>query len=705
MMNINSIKTKDRFHNFIRIKQLDNTSPIEVLLCDSTGALLSGLNEKCTVSIYDAISREVRQVSDEQIVDGVLSFKIVNDLLPCTHKLEVTTFSGVKFPADDDFQIFVSESHNSKLINVIKSIPTELALKVVTQQVMNRFNSISDNFVNYIKKGEVTVNDLDVREKKITKEYISDDLINSIQSSEALSKENQSKFTSYVKKGEVTVGDIDKNKGLLDASFFSSTFLSQLKGGTINATNLLDGSVTNLKLADKAITNVKLADNHDYVKTLENDTDTYSVVRTGNYMLNANGGYLNLPPDADSKRVYQLKVESISNVWLMQTLVDFSEPKNQWKRRIHKTSTSVREQWNTNFNLRNGSIGGVQLMDAYSLRNNLNSGTDINTIFKEGTYVGISTSNYTNIPKELIGKNFVLQVIPARADGAFKQQIITPFDDLTTTYKRFTITRDGNADWQMYRISSEDVSKPLAGKIIVIPGDSIVENGDWPEKFAAITGATVIKAGFGGCRMAQHTQSGNGLLYDKQCMYRLVDYIKSGDFTELIQATEDMVRANGDDNRTQALALSKADWSEIDYMTIAFGTNDFGGDIPIGTDADMDGTTFKGALNKVIKTMSESKPHIKLMFITPFYRDRFQATGDGKNSDDFPNNTGAYLKEYVQAIETIAKKHHIPVINMYDNSGINRYNQSYYLADGLHPNATGYAYLADTLARQMIARL
>lgn len=282
-MNVNSLKTKDSFHNYVTIKQSDNTSPIEVLLCDSKGALLSNLNEDCTVSIYDAISKEVRQISEEKIINGVLSFRIVNDLFPYTHKLEVTTYSGVKFPADDDFQIFVSESHNSKLINIIKSIPTELALKVVTQQVMNRFNSISDNFVNYIKKGEVTVNDLDVREKKITKEYISDDLINSIQSSEALSKENQSKFTSYVKKGEVTVGDIDKNKGLLDASFFSSTFLSQLKGGTINATNVLDGSITVMKLADKAVSNSKLSDFFSSVRQLNDGENLTSFSKEGIY--------------------------------------------------------------------------------------------------------------------------------------------------------------------------------------------------------------------------------------------------------------------------------------------------------------------------------------------------------------------------------------------------------------------------------------
>lgn len=301
-MNINSIKTKDRFHNFIRIKQLDNTSPIEVLLCDSTGALLSGLNEKCTVSIYDAISREVRQVSDEQIVDGVLSFKIVNDLLPCTHKLEVTTFSGVKFPADDDFQIFVSESHNSKLINVIKSIPTELALKVVTQQVMNRFNSISDNFVNYIKKGEVSVNDLNVKEGKITEGYIAEELINSIRQSETLSKENQSKFTSYVKKGEVTVGDIDKNKGLLDASFFSSAFLSQLKGGTISATNVLDGAITTVKLADKSV----VAEKTNFIKLSTNLIDKNKYIN-GKKLDTTNGTLVDSSTIVTLEKVYDVR--------------------------------------------------------------------------------------------------------------------------------------------------------------------------------------------------------------------------------------------------------------------------------------------------------------------------------------------------------------------------------------------------------------
>ncbi|TDM43436.1 hypothetical protein ETI09_03430 [Macrococcoides canis] len=227
-MEINSIKTKDSFHNYVTIKQSDNTSPIEVLLCDSKGALLSNLNEDCTVSIYDAISKEVRQISEEKINNGVLSFRITNDLFPYTHKLEVTTYSGVKFPADNDFQIFVSESHNSKLLNIIKSIPTELALKIVTQQVMDRFNTADENF-------------------RILSESMS-----------AKINEISGSLLSYIKKGEVSVSDIDFNKGKLDGNAFADSFLNELGNGNIVTTSLLDGSVTTNKLADLAVSFSKL---------------------------------------------------------------------------------------------------------------------------------------------------------------------------------------------------------------------------------------------------------------------------------------------------------------------------------------------------------------------------------------------------------------------------------------------------------------
>lgn len=223
-MDVNSIKTKNNFHNYITIKQLDTKSEIELLLCGSDGSILNNLNGACTVTIYDTVSKEVRQISEEMIEEGILKFKITNDLLPRNHKLEVTTFSGIKFPADDDFNIIVSETHNSKLLNIIKSLPTELVAKIVTQQIMDRFNTSDERFYNYFTEF----------------------------------KSSYQKFlfslNEYVKKGDLSVTDINKSKGLLDASFFTTEFLELLNKGQINATNVLNNSIIESKLADKSVT-------------------------------------------------------------------------------------------------------------------------------------------------------------------------------------------------------------------------------------------------------------------------------------------------------------------------------------------------------------------------------------------------------------------------------------------------------------------
>lgn len=84
------------------------------------------------------------------------------------------------------------------------------------------------------------------------------DLIFERTNEEKLTTEQYAELTTLIsgmiKKGEVTVSDIDKNKGLLDATFFNSEFLNQLKSGSLNVTNVLDKSITTSKIADGAIT-------------------------------------------------------------------------------------------------------------------------------------------------------------------------------------------------------------------------------------------------------------------------------------------------------------------------------------------------------------------------------------------------------------------------------------------------------------------
>ena len=190
-------------------------------------------------------------------------------------------------------------------------------------------------------------------------------------------------------------------------------------------------------------------------------------------------------------------------------------------------------------------------------------------------------------------------------------------------------------------------------------------------------------------------------------MYKIVDYIESGDFSPLTSAAEELVRANGDDNRSQSVMLSTLDFSKVDYITVFFGTNDFGAEdgVPIGNNTDTDGTTFKGAVNKIIKKLTTSLPNVKLMFITPFYRNRLVSSTDGLNSDENPNGRGLYLQQYVDAIKETCKRHHIPVLDLMEESGINRYNQAAYLADGLHPTSpTGYEHIARKIASGIESR-
>ena len=473
--------------------------------------------------------------------------------------------------------------------------------------------------------------------------------------------------------------------------------------------NITDDAVTDFVLKDGMITRNKLSDEYLNNGMLANGTDTYMVKKVGNYMGNPNGGYLNLPTDFNPKNSFLFEVKTISNIWYLQTLTDFSEPMNSWKRTIRINNDSVKNPWYKNYNLEGSKLNTQSLADAYNFREVLPTNTDIDTIYKAGIYTCIGTNQYINIPEELKGRSFILKTYSGRADGAFNTQEITPMDDNSITFKRYRMYKTDKSEWAKYKAitnnnSDNNGTLPLEGKTIVMFGDSITENGTYPEQFAELSKAQVIKAGFGGCRMAQHQQAGTGLLYDKQSMYRLVDYIKNKDFSELVQATEDMVRANGDDNRPQAFRLRDTNWDTVDYITIFFGTNDYGGDIPIGNDDDTDGSTFKGAINKVIKTLGESVPHIKIMFITPFYRSRF-ISGDNNDGDTFANAAGAKLNDYVQAIEELAEKNHIPVLNMMKESGINKYNYQSYLSDGLHPNTFGYTYLAEQFSKKLPYKL
>jgi len=248
-----------------------------------------------------------------------------------------------------------------------------------------------------------------------------------------------------------------------------------------------------------------------------------------------------------------------------------------------------------------------------------------------------------------------------------------------------------DGDTQTIVINNKKVNKK-----IVCFGDSITQFGNYPNKIADITGFTVYNVGFGGCRMAYHTNPD----YDPFSMTKIADAIESGDFT-----TQDTANINiNDKNKDSLITLKSIDFTTVDYITIFYGTNDFAGNVPVGTVSDKENTSFCGAINYTADKISKAYPNAKIIFITPIYRSRM-VNGDGKDSDNYPNKQGLYLINYVDSIKETVQLKGLSVLDLYRNSGINKQNESIYLKDGLHCTNDGYELIGNNIASFILSKL
>src|SRR5699024_6305388 len=132
--------------------------------------------------------------------------------------------------------------------------------------------------------------------------------------------------------------------------------------------NITDDAVTDFVLKDGMITRNKLSDEYLNNGMLANGTDTYMVKKVGNYMGYPSGNSLDLPDDFNDNNSFSLEVKTISNIWYLQTLTDFSEPMNSWKRTIRINNDSVKNPWYRNYNLEGSKLNTQSLADAYNFR-------------------------------------------------------------------------------------------------------------------------------------------------------------------------------------------------------------------------------------------------------------------------------------------------------------------------------------------------
>ncbi|CAG9608058.1 SGNH/GDSL hydrolase family protein [Pseudoneobacillus rhizosphaerae] len=235
------------------------------------------------------------------------------------------------------------------------------------------------------------------------------------------------------------------------------------------------------------------------------------------------------------------------------------------------------------------------------------------------------------------------------------------------------------------------------GKTLVCFGDSITAGYPAPRDYTYIIandilGLNVINMGFGGCQMGVH----DDVRYDPYSMYQLANSIATNNFT-----LQDSQLSSGVPNyfATRIATLKTIDWTKVDYITIAYGTND-GGKLVDNANNLLDVNTFNGATRYSLDKLLTAHPHLKVILMPVIYR----WYADGTDSDN--NKRGVnqiVLTDYVKGIGDVGKEFKIPVADTYYGLGMNKYNKLVYFNadDGTHPNEKGMELIghkvADTL--------
>ena len=257
------------------------------------------------------------------------------------------------------------------------------------------------------------------------------------------------------------------------------------------------------------------------------------------------------------------------------------------------------------------------------------------------------------------------------------------------------------------------VRNSLYGKNIVCFGDSLTEMVDttnslkYSDYMHYFSGANFINCGIGGSQLRQRLSpvsnpSSNSEAYAALDIINMVKASCEQDFTKQIAANTYLIANASDDNTKQITALQNIDWGKVDAVTIFAGTNDWYGANAIGVTGSNDVRYTLGAINEMIRLLLTTYPHLKIYWFTPIVRwlDYNETTGSGTDaqwSDVYSVTGNGTLKEFSDKIQNEVVLNHIPVCDMYNSLGWNKYNfKNYFVgSDGTHPRTyNGVTYLA-----------
>ena len=446
-------------------------------------------------------------------------------------------------------------------------------------------------------------------------------------------------------------------------------------------------------IANNVVNRPKLTDQYDAFSFVANQ-NANDLIASGTHVVNETT--TNLPAGITSG----IMVVKRNGNWAHQELSDIFNP--EIKR--YRSGQLISGVWNWNSwkqhvtdSLADNTVSRTKLTqqyDAFSFVANV----DLNTLVSSGTQVIDATA--TNRPTEIVTTG--LLSVKRSAQWAH-QELADIHEPSKKVYRRGQLI---NGIWNWNQWKADISGKKLAGKMIVNFGDSLFGNTqdytNVSSRIAEKTGATVINAGFGGCQMAAAAEN-----WDAFSMYRLVDEIvKEDDDVSKWQYQDEAINNSAWNSRPWYFAstvskLKAIDFNAVDFVTIAYGTNDFTASVPLDNAEDrQDTSNFAGALRYSLDKIMSKYPHIKILVCGQCYRFWLTETGEvWIDSDDY-SISGNRLVEFVRKTEEIATiDFKTPFLDNYFGLGINRSNLRYYFpaTDGTHHNADGRKRLGERI--------
>ena len=193
----------------------------------------------------------------------------------------------------------------------------------------------------------------------------------------------------------------------------------------------------------------------------------------------------------------------------------------------------------------------------------------------------------------------------------------------------------------------------------------------------ALCGGTWHNIATGGTTMASRPGSYAGT-YDELDFWKIADAIVAGNYTDAKAAAAELT--------SNFANIDNVNWSAVDYVTVAYGTNDLAFGAAIDNESNLfDTATICGALRYGIKAINSAYPNIRFKVLGVLYR----------------NADSVSMTKIVECNEALRAAAAYVGAEFVGGYGINAGNSGTFLYDGTHPNANGNARIAETLARSI----